>query len=50
LQRRCNAALMAYEKIGRHGQAVAAAAGVVALALLVALHPAWLPPFLTGQR
>jgi predicted metal-binding membrane protein len=46
------AALMAYEKIGRHGQAVAAAAGVVALALalLVALHPAWLPPFLTGQR
>ena len=44
------AALMAYEKIGRHGQAVAAAAGVVALALalLVALHPAWMPPFLTG--
>ena len=44
------AALMAYEKIGRHGQAVAATAGVVALALalLVALHPAWMPPFLTG--
>jgi hypothetical protein len=43
---------MAYEKIGRRGQAVAAAAGVVALALalLVALHPGWLPPFLMGQR
>ena len=45
------AGLMAYEKIGRHGQAVAAAAGVVALALalLVALHPVWLPPFLTSR-
>jgi predicted metal-binding membrane protein len=46
------AALMAYEKIGRRGQAVATAAGVLALAmaLLVALHPVWLPPFLMGRR
>ncbi len=45
-------ALMAYEKIGRHGQAVAAATGVLALALapLVAAHPVWLPPLLLGQR
>jgi predicted metal-binding membrane protein len=45
------AGLMAYEKIGRHGEAVAAAAGVVALglALLVGLHPTWMPSFLTSQ-
>ena len=44
---------MAYEKIGRHGPAVATAtAGVVALALalLVAVQPIWVPPFLLGQR
>jgi predicted metal-binding membrane protein len=45
------AGLMAYEKLGRRGPAVAAAAGVAALALaiLVALHPAWVPPVL-GHR
>ena len=39
------AALMAYEKIGRHGQAVATTAGVMALALalLVTHHPPCLP-------
>ncbi len=39
-------ALMAYEKIGRHGTTIATAAGVAFLALsaLVALHPAWMPP------
>ncbi len=38
--------LMTYEKVGRHGRAVATAAGValLVLALLVALHPSWLPP------
>jgi predicted metal-binding membrane protein len=46
------AGLMAYEKLGRHGRVVATTAGVAALALavLVALHPAWMPPFLAGQR
>jgi len=45
------AGLMAYEKLGRRGPAVAAAAGVAALALavLVALHPAWVPPVLGRQ-
>jgi predicted metal-binding membrane protein len=43
-------ALMAYEKIGRHGRAVARAAGVLLLgwAALVLLQPAWLPPALRG--
>ena len=38
-------ALMAYEKIGRHGEAVAVVAGVAALALaaLVAVGPEWQP-------
>jgi len=45
------AGLMAYEKLGRRDPAVAAAAGVAALALavLVALHPAWVPPVLGRQ-
>jgi predicted metal-binding membrane protein len=45
------AALTAYEKLGRHGHAVATAAGVVALALalLVAVQPAWLPSFLWSR-
>jgi len=45
------AGLMAYEKLGRRGPAVAAAAGVAALvlAVLVALHPAWVPPVLGHQ-
>lgn len=38
-------AVMVYEKVGRHGEALAPTAGVVllALALLVAAHPGWLP-------
>jgi predicted metal-binding membrane protein len=42
---------MTYEKVGRHGQRVAAVAGGTALglALLVALHPAWLPPLLSSH-
>jgi predicted metal-binding membrane protein len=38
-------ALMAYEKIGRHGPAVATATGVLALAVapLVAAQPTWVP-------
>ena len=38
--------LMTYEKVGRHGERVAAVAGAAAigLAVLVALQPAWLPP------
>jgi predicted metal-binding membrane protein len=40
-------ALMAYEKIGRHGQAVATATatGILALAVapLVAAQPGWVP-------
>ena len=45
------AALIAYEKLGRHGHAVATAAGVVAvaLALLVAVQPAWMPWLLWSQ-
>jgi hypothetical protein len=45
------AGLTAYEQLGRHGRAVATAAGVAALALaaVAALHPAWLPPVLAGQ-
>jgi predicted metal-binding membrane protein len=45
------AGLMAYEKLGRHGHAVATAAGVVAmaLALLVAVQPAWMPSLLWSQ-
>jgi hypothetical protein len=37
--------LMAYEKVGRHGQAVATATGVLALAVapLVAAQPSWIP-------
>ena len=44
-------AVMAYEKVGRHGETVAAAVGVVCLllAVVVGLHPAWLPPLLTGE-
>jgi predicted metal-binding membrane protein len=42
-------ALMTYEKVGRHGQRVRAAAGgaAFAMAVLVAQHPAWLPPLLS---
>jgi len=38
-------ALMAYEKIGRHGPAVATATGILALAVapLVAAQPTWIP-------
>jgi predicted metal-binding membrane protein len=45
------AALTAYEKLGRHGHVVATAAGVVALALalLVAVQPAWMPSFLWSR-
>lgn len=37
--------VMAYEKVGRHGETLAAAVGVSAiiLAILVAAHPSWLP-------
>lgn len=37
-------ALMVYEKVGRHGRAASPLAGVLllGLAILVALHPAWL--------
>jgi predicted metal-binding membrane protein len=43
--------LMTYEKVGRNGQRVAAVAGAAAigLAVLVALHPAWLPPLLSSH-
>ena len=44
------AALTAYEKIGRHGKAVARGAGValVAWGVLVLAQPAWLPELLRG--
>jgi predicted metal-binding membrane protein len=44
-------ALMTYEKVGRHGERVAAVAGAIALglAVLVALHPVWLPPLLSSH-
>jgi predicted metal-binding membrane protein len=44
-------ALMTYEKVGRHGEQVRAAAGAAAfaLAVLVAQHPAWLPPLLSSH-
>lgn len=44
------AGLMAYEKIGRHGEAVGAGAGVALLvgASLIAHHPGWLPTTLDG--
>jgi predicted metal-binding membrane protein len=43
-------ALMTYEKVGRHGQRVRAAGGAAfALAVLVAQHPAWLPPLLSAH-
>jgi predicted metal-binding membrane protein len=43
--------LMTYEKIGRHGPRVAAVAGAAAigLAVLMALHLAWLPPLLASH-
>ena len=42
--------LMFYEKVGRAGDVVAPIAGAVllALAVLVLAHPAWLPPLLGG--
>jgi predicted metal-binding membrane protein len=45
------AGLMAYEKLGRHGRGAAIATGVAALALaaLVALHPAWMPPVMASH-
>jgi predicted metal-binding membrane protein len=45
LKDRCLTALMAYEKIGRHGPAVATATGILALAVapLVAAQPTWIP-------
>jgi predicted metal-binding membrane protein len=45
------AGLMAYEKLGRHGKVAATATGVAALALaaLVALHPAWMPPVMASH-
>jgi predicted metal-binding membrane protein len=45
-------ALMTYEKVGRYGRAAATAAGIVALilAVLVTLHPGWLPPILSGKK
>jgi predicted metal-binding membrane protein len=44
--------LMTYEKVGRYGQRVAALAGAAAigLAVLVALHPTWLPPLLSSHE
>jgi predicted metal-binding membrane protein len=46
------AALMAYEKIGRHGTGAAQVAGFVLLvwAGLVILHPAWLPAPFAGPQ
>jgi predicted metal-binding membrane protein len=43
--------LMTYEKLGRHGPRVAAVAGAAAigLAVLMALHLAWLPPLLASH-
>jgi predicted metal-binding membrane protein len=45
------AGLMTYEKVGRHGPRVAALAGAAAigLAVLVALHQAWLPTLLASH-
>jgi predicted metal-binding membrane protein len=38
-------ALMAYEKVGRHGDALVPVVGTgfIALAALVLVHPGWLP-------
>jgi predicted metal-binding membrane protein len=43
-------AVMVYEKVGRRGARATRPAGVLllALALLVLLHPAWLPSALTA--
>jgi predicted metal-binding membrane protein len=43
--------LMTYEKVGRHGRRVGTLAGAAAigLAVLVALHPGWLPPLLSSH-
>jgi len=45
-------ALMVYEKVGRHGEATARVAGValVAAAVLLFAHPAWLPTALGGSK
>jgi predicted metal-binding membrane protein len=45
-------ALMVYEKVGRHGEAAARVAGValVATAVLLLAHPAWLPTALGGSK
>ena len=44
------AAVMAYEKAGRHGRALTPAIGVslAAWGALVLAHPGWLPPALGG--
>jgi predicted metal-binding membrane protein len=43
-------AVMVYEKLGRHGERLAPVAGVVLLAwaVVVVAHPAWLPGVLAG--
>jgi predicted metal-binding membrane protein len=45
-------ALMVYEKVGRHGEEAARVAGValVAAAVLLLAHPAWLPTALGGSK
>jgi predicted metal-binding membrane protein len=44
-------ALMAYEKIGKWGKKIVPGVGVtlVAWASLIVVHPAWLPPILSGH-
>jgi predicted metal-binding membrane protein len=44
-------ALMVYEKIGTYGKRIVPAAGfvLIAWAILIALHPAWLPPTFSGR-
>jgi hypothetical protein len=40
-----------YEKIGTYGKRIVPAAGfvLIAWAILIALHPAWLPPTFSGR-